>query len=243
MRLQIAMVSVMADIIFHSMPDSAYLWTAMHVADEKGVSYELSPLVYRSPEHLKLHPFSKMPVMQHGGVYLYETLAIADYIDKAFCGPALQPTGALAHAEMLRWISIVNSYVFPVMNRFMKERLVKPAFGLEPDADFLAGAAEPLKLQMRLIDEQLTRTDFLAGNWLTLADSFLLPDLLFFAITAEGRVALAKAKGAAAWLERMKARPSYQNSAMRTAYEFMSSGPAAKAQEERVREVAVDDVC
>jgi glutathione S-transferase len=233
----------MADIIFHSMPDSAYLWTAMHVADEKGVTWELNPLVYRSAEHLKLHPFGKMPVMQHGAFFLYETIAIAHYLDEAFSGPALQPQGARARAEMLRWIGIVNSYVFPTMNRFMKERLVKGAFGLEPDAEFLAAAQEPLKLQMRLIDEQLTRAPFLAGNWPTLADSFLLPDLLFFAITAEGRVALSKAKGAADWLERMKTRPSYQKSPMRTAYEFMSSGPAAKMQEERVAEVVADEVC
>ena len=233
----------MADITFHSMPDSAYLWTAMHVADEKGVTWELNPLVYRSAEHLKLHPFGKMPILQHGAFFLYETLAIAHYIDEAFSGPALQPQGARARAEMLRWISIVNSYVFPVMNRFMKERLVKEAWGLEPDADFLASAQGPLKLQMRMIDEQLSRTPYLAGNWPTLADSFLLPDLLFYAITAEGRVALTKARGAAEWLARMKARPTYQKSPMRTAYEFMSAGPAAKAQEERVAEVAIDDVC
>ena len=55
----------MAEIVFHSMAESAYLWTAMHVADEKGVAYELVPLVYRSREHLSLHPFGKMPVMQH----------------------------------------------------------------------------------------------------------------------------------------------------------------------------------
>jgi hypothetical protein len=41
----------------------------------------------------------------------------------------------------------------------------------------------------------------------------------------------------------MKARPSYQKSPMRTAYEFMASGPAAKAQEERALEVAADEVC
>lgn len=34
----------MPTITFHSMADSAYLWTAMHVADEKGIDYELVPL-------------------------------------------------------------------------------------------------------------------------------------------------------------------------------------------------------
>jgi len=82
----------MATLIFHSMAGSAYLWTAMMAADEKGVDYELSDLVLGSEAHLRLHPFGKMPVMQHGEVILYETQAITHYIDRAFDGPA-PPTG------------------------------------------------------------------------------------------------------------------------------------------------------
>src|SRR5476649_1685029 len=130
----------MAQITFHSMADSAYLWTAMHVAGEKGVSYEFVPLLYRLPEHLKLHPFGKMPVFQHGEHFLYETAAIAHYIDRAFDGPPLQPADPLGQAHVLRWVSIVNAYVFPTMNRFVKERLVRPAWGAASDEAFLVGA-------------------------------------------------------------------------------------------------------
>ena len=212
----------MAQITFHSMADSAYLWTAMHVADEKGVSYELVPLEYRSPEHLKLHPFGKMPVLQHGSHFLYETAAMAHYIDKAFDGPLLQPTGALEQAQVVRWVSIVNAYVFPIMNRFMKERLVKQAWGFEADQAFIDSAAEPLALQVRLIDEATKKTDYLVGNALTIADSFLLPQLLFFAITPEGATLLANAPGAKAWLARMRERESFLRSPMRQVFEKMS---------------------
>ncbi len=219
----------MAEIKFHSMVDSAYLWTAMHVADEKGGSWEHMPLAYGSPEHLKLHPFGKMPVLQHGETFLYETTAIAHYIDKRFEGPDLQPGDALAQAEVLRWISIVNSYVFPIMNRFMKERIVRPAWGIEPDLAFIASAREPLALQMRLIDAALTRTAFLVGDTPTLADSFLLPNLLFFTLTMEGAALLAQASGTAAWLDRMRKRPSFQRSLMHQAFDVMSAGLAATA--------------
>lgn len=208
----------MADVTFHSMEDSAYLWTAMHVADEKGVSYELSPLVYGSPEHLKLHPFGKMPVLQHGALFLYETAAIAHYIDKGFDGPPLQPSSVAQQAQVLRWVSIVNAYVFPVMNRFTKERLVRPAFGIEPDKAFIAAAEQPLKLQMRLIDEAVSANLFLVGNKPTIADSFLFPNLLFFGRTPEGKALLAKARGATAWLARLCERPSFQDSRMHRAF-------------------------
>jgi glutathione S-transferase len=208
----------MADVTFHSMEDSAYLWTAMHVADEKGVSYDLSPLVYGSPEHLKLHPFGKMPVLQHGTHFLYETVAIAHYIDRAFDGPPLQPASVDQQAHVLRWVSIVNAYVFPIMNKFTKERLVRPAFGFEPDKAFIASAEQPLKLQIRLIDEAASASLFLVGNKPTIADSFLFPNLLFFERTPEGESLLAKASGATAWLARLCERPSFQNSRMRRAF-------------------------
>ena len=213
----------MAEINFHSMADSAYLWTAMHVADEKGVSYELSPLVYRSPEHLRLHPFGKMPVLQHNKLFLYETAAIAHYIDRAFEGPPLQPSSALGQAQVLRWISIVNAYVFPIMNRFVKERLVKQSWGFEPDMAFIDSAKESLALQLRLISDAESHGGYLAGASFTIADSFLLPHLLFFGITLEGKKLLADAPGAATWLARMIARPSFAVNPMRRAFEAMSS--------------------
>ncbi len=211
----------MSALIFHSMADSAYLWTAIQVADEKAVAYDIVPLIYRSPEHLALQPFGKMPVLQHGDRFIYETLAIAHYIDKAFDGPALQPSTAFEQAEVLRWISIVNAYVFPTMNRFMKESIVRPLFGFEPDAAFIEASKAPLALQVKLIDDAVARTRFVAGDTLTIADSFLLPHLLFFGLTAEGESLLASAPAATAWLDRMKARPSYRDGPMCRAYQVM----------------------
>lgn len=215
----------MAAITFHSMEESAYLWTVMHVADEKGVPYTLAPLTYRSEDHLKLHPFGKMPILQHGAFYLYESLAIAHYVDKAFDGPPLQPPAPQAQAIVLRWISVVNAYIFPVMNRFMKERLVRPLWGGPPDQAFVTSAREPLILQMRLIDDAVSKTEYLAGEALTIADSFLLPQLLFFGRTPEGAALLARAPAASAWLARMMQRKTYVDSRMSRAFEAFQQLP------------------
>lgn len=214
----------MATITFHSMADSAYLWTAMHAADEKGVDYELASLVLGSPEHLALHPFGKMPVLQHGDVFLHETLAITHYIDRAFAGPPLQPADPLAQAQVLRWVSIVNAYVFPTMNRFVKERLVRPAWGFESDREFLAAAHDPLALQMRLIGESVAG-GYLAGEELTLADSFLFPHLLFFSCTPEGAALIERTPTTADWLARMQSRRSYATSPMSGALEMFRQMP------------------
>jgi len=217
----------MATITFHSMADSAYLWTAMQVADEKGVEYRLEPLELGSEAHLRLNPFGKMPVLQHGQVVLYETLAIAHYIDRAFPGPALQPADPLGQAHVLRWVSIVNAYVFPIMNRFVKERLVRPAWGFDSDAAFLQSARAPLLAQTRQISEAVGEDGYLVGDRLTLADTFLLPHLLFFGRCPEGAALLEAAPRVARWLARMTQRPSYARSAMRGAYETFSQLPVA----------------
>jgi len=209
------------------MADSAYLWAAMQVADEKGVDYDLEPLVLHSEAHLRLNPFGKMPILQHAEVILYETLAIAHYIDRAFPGPPLQPADALGQAETLRWISIVNAYVFPVMNRFVKERLVRPAWGFTSDQAFLESSRDPLRLQMRLIGEAVARQGYLVGDRLTPADCFLLPHLLFFGHTPEGRELLQHAPDVAAWLARMTDRPSYAVNPMRQAYDTFHQLAAA----------------
>lgn len=217
----------MTGIVFHSMEGSSYLWSMMQIAAEKGVPFELKILALHSPEHLKMHPFGKMPVMQHGDVFLYESLAIAHYIDKAFDGPVLQPSDALGQAEVLRWISIVNAYVFPVMNRFFKERIVKPSWKFDVDTAFVESAIEPLKLQVRLINEAVSKDSFLVGDRLTLADCFLFPNFLFYSLTPEGAALIADAKGATAWLKRMQARPSYAGSIMDRNYHEVSQLAAA----------------
>jgi glutathione S-transferase len=99
--------------------------------------------------------------------------------------------------------------------------LVKQAWGIEPDLAFIESARQPLLLQMKLIEQALSKTAFLAGDTISIADSFLLPHLLFFGKTAEGSALLAKAPGATAWLARMCQRPSYLRSPMLKLFDAM----------------------
>ncbi|WP_332770079.1 glutathione S-transferase family protein [Phenylobacterium sp.] len=199
----------MADIVLHTDVLSPYGWAARLVAAEKGVSWRLKPVNVALPAHWKLHPFGKMPVLEHRGVIVYETLAIVHYIDRAFSGPALQPSGALAQAEMLQWISVVNGYMFPVMNGLLKERTSAMWRAEGPDDEVLASFKGPLELQVQYIDRAVAEHDFLVDGEISLADSFLLPHLHFVSATPEGAQALERAPAAQAWLDRMRERPSF----------------------------------
>ena len=50
-----------------------------------------------SPKHLTLHPFDRVPILQHAGFMLYETSAIVAYLGEL--GNSRENRGALPHAR------------------------------------------------------------------------------------------------------------------------------------------------
>ena len=196
----------MPDVVIHAHPLSPYGWTAVLVAAEKGVAYGRAPADTEAPDYVRLHPFRKMPVLRHGDLIVYETLAIAHYLDRAFPGPALQPADYLGQTEMLRWISVVNGYAFPVMNGLVKQRVAR---FFERNADALPDLTGPLATQIALIEGGLGRNPYLVGERLTLADVFLFPLLHMVSLIPEGADALGAATATRAWLDRIRARPSF----------------------------------
>ncbi|MEQ8379817.1 glutathione S-transferase family protein [Parvibaculum sp.] len=200
----------MSAIVFHSQPMSVYLWTATLAAEEKGIGWSVNAIEAGSDTHRKLNPFTKSPVLEHGQVRLYETLAITHYIDRAFDGPALQPGDAVGQARVLRWASLVNSFIFPSMtNGIAKERLLVPSQGGKTDEARVAAAVKEAELQMEVISADLDRHPFLVGGTLSIADCFLFPHLHFTSMTPEGQALLARFPKTAAWLDAMRARPSF----------------------------------
>ena len=85
-------------LVLHGYRYSVYIRIARLALAEKGVAYdrvEVNPFAPDVPAaYLALHPFGRVPTLVHDGFALYETGAITRYIDRAFPGPALQPTDA-----------------------------------------------------------------------------------------------------------------------------------------------------
>jgi glutathione S-transferase len=72
---------------------------------EKGVEYELVPIAYGTADHTAMHPFGRMPVLEHDGRFITEGLAITGYLDETFDGSALQPAGVDGRTRMREWLS------------------------------------------------------------------------------------------------------------------------------------------
>src|SRR5213078_2515073 len=100
----------------YGVPGSPYLRAVLVGLEEKAAAYELIPVsgpATKQPEHLARHPFGRVPAFEHDGFALYETQAILRYIDGAFPGAALQPTGLKERAHMDQLVGICDWYLFP----------------------------------------------------------------------------------------------------------------------------------
>ena len=172
----------MPDVVVLGFPRSTFVHIARLVLTHKQVPYTFRDLEPEmgSATHLALHPFNRVPILQHGDFTLYETSAIAAYIDEAFDGPALQPKDVRARARMNQWISAVNSYYYPYMIYHVShERRVFPELGIASDEKVVAHALPKIEVGLHVLERELGHgKDHVLGSDLTLADFYVLPSTL-----------------------------------------------------------------
>jgi glutathione S-transferase len=148
-----------ADPIVYGFPRSTYVNIVRLVLTHKNVPYvfrDLEPVMGKA-EHLALHPFNRVPILRHGDFTIYETSAIASYVDEALEGPRLTPQDARARARMNQWISAVNSYYYPYMiYHVTHERLAFPELGIASDEKVVAHALPKVELALGVMERELS---------------------------------------------------------------------------------------
>jgi len=200
----------MAEVKIYGAPQSTYLRTARMVCEEKGIDYDLEVVDISADAYRAIHPFGKMPGFRHGKVELYETTAIAVYLDETFKGPKLQPKSVVDKARMFQWISSTCDYGYQALIReLVIPRVVLPMRGLTPDEDAIKAALPRVETFLKTAEATLSKSDYLVGDTLTLADLMLVPCVFYLSMMPEGKPMMPKYKGVSAWLERMMARPSF----------------------------------
>ena len=201
-------------ITLHYFPSNASF--APHVLlEELGRPFQLQ-LVQRNedehkkPEYLKLNPNGLIPVMQDGGLVLYETAAIllhlADTNPEVQLAPAL---GTPERAQFYKWLIWLTNTLQPmIIGYYYPERWVD-----EGNAD---GAAEVKKHAELRAGPLLDQIDALlashGGPWL-LGEQFSAADPLAFMLCRWTRNFARPARSLAhvgPYLQRMLARPAVQ---------------------------------
>jgi len=179
---------------------STWTRTACMTCAEKGVEYELVPVKRFSDEHEAMHPFKRMPVLEHDGRVLTEGLAITGYVDEAFSGPALVPEDIEQRARVRQWQSMCADYGFRrVVRGVPRDR--------DPTGEELAEARDVLER----FDSFAGDGAFLVGEQITLADIYLAPQVANAREKAPQLLESLDSLGS--WLERIAARESFTSTA------------------------------
>ena len=204
----------MSELVIYGIPGSPFV-RAVQIAMEEKVApwrmHAMQPSETKAEAHLARHPWGRMPAVEHDGFSLYETQAIVRYIDQVFPGAPLQPADAKSAARMNQVIGINDWYLFPKAVAVIGfQRIVGPALmGLTTDEAVVAAAVPEAERCVRALDGILGQNPFLAGDGFSLAEVMIGPQMDFLGGTPEGE-ALLKGTQLGAWLERMRARPSFE---------------------------------
>src|SRR5438132_6257583 len=168
----------MTDPIVYGFPRSTFVNIIRLILTHKDVAYQFHDLepVMGKPEHLALHPFNRVPILRHGDLTVYETSAIAAYVDEVFGGASLTPKDVRLRARMNQWISAVNSYYYPYMIYHVShERLVFPELGIATDEKVVAHALPKIETARAVAERELAHgTYYLRASEPTYAGFLLL---------------------------------------------------------------------
>jgi len=124
---------------------------------------------HKTPEYQKLHPASKVPVIDDDGFVLFESGAIIRYLaDKA--GSELYPTRPQERAIVEQWIDFGTIHIGGAFSKVIFNRVFAPRINVPVDENSLSDGLKFLGRFLPVIEEHLCRYRYLAGERMTLAD-------------------------------------------------------------------------
>ena len=194
---------------------SVYVRIARMTLIEKGVGHRLVPVDAFSKDGLpdwyrEIHPFGKIPAFEHDGFRLFETAAIARYVDEAFEGPPLQPPHAPERAVMNQIIGMLDAYAYRTLVwDIYVERVARPRDGGTSNEASIASALPAAQRCLSALSKAKRTGRWLLGDQLSLADLHAAPMLAYFVEAPEGRDMLGEFRELCAWWAEVSALASF----------------------------------
>lgn len=193
---------------------SNFVRTVRMVTEEKGVAYEHLPELPHSDVIKSLHPLGQIPAMRHDGFALFESMAIAQYIDTVFDGPAMFGSDPKATAAVNQWASFAQTSVDRLI---LRQYVVQYLFNKDADGNVVRTEIDQaIKRFPKMFGEldKATESGFLAGGAFSAADCFLMPILGGAQMFPEGKEAFDASPNLKAYFDTHAQRPSFVNTAL-----------------------------
>ena len=130
-------------LMFHYLSGSPFAWKVWLALEHKGATYDLR-VVSRDAGDLAtsafraLNPHGKAPVIHHDGFVLFESSAIAEYLEEALPGPSLWPADLKGRAVARRIMAESHTTLYPPIRRLVD---ALPMNGGAPPGEAVVSAA------------------------------------------------------------------------------------------------------
>jgi|HubBroStandDraft_1064217.scaffolds.fasta_scaffold175800_2 glutathione S-transferase len=159
---------------------------------------------HKQAAHLARQPFGQVPALEDDGFELYESRAMARYVD-AKAGSPLTPKDLKGRALMEQWMSVETSNFTPHAMKFIYHAIFKR----EQSPDVLKAAGIGLDKAYEVLELALAQGPYLVGKTFSLADICFAPYLEFLALTpAAGK--LIEHPRVGAWWAAVSERPAWR---------------------------------
>ena len=193
---------------------STYTRSMRMVLAEKSVEYDLVEVdmigaAHQRPDWMQRHPFGKVPAFEHNGFAIYESNAIAHYIDDAFPGRRLAHPNISRRTRDQQIVEVINSYGY---KRIVTDIVLRYFFADKekgPDTAAIAAAAPAAEHALAAIQDLMLGSDpYLVGRDVSFSDLFLAPIVSYFVGFQEGTRAMTKLPRLSNWWLAMQQRSS-----------------------------------
>jgi glutathione S-transferase len=158
----------------HGVPFSAHTRKVIIAALEKGIPYEIAPVIPLTPPEgwQQLSPLGLIPIIQDGDFTLADSTAICLYLDRAYSGAALYPGDPRQFARVLWLEEFVDSGLAPhVLRGLLMQRVFAPKFlGKAPDEALIQTSLTQMIPPRFAYLEQTLGADWFVANAFSMAD-------------------------------------------------------------------------
>ncbi len=180
------------------------------LASYLGVDYQWKIVNLKDKEQkqewfLKMNPVGKIPVMDDGGFYLFESNTICKYLADKY-ESRLYPKPLQERAIVDQWIDFVSFHVSVHVSTIVFNRVFAPRTGRPVNEAAVTDAANFLAMYFPIVEAQLAKHAFIVAQNMTLADIVLF-SMLEPADIAQ--ISLAEYPKLSAWRQNLKQQPFY----------------------------------
>ena len=200
-------------LTLYAFPLSPRSFKVLWAAHQLGVDYQFELVDFtkggqRTPEYLALNPNGKAPVMDHDGYVLWESNAIVEYLASLKPASGAMPQDARSRLNLTKWLYWESAHWDPACAIFAFERVVKSLFKIgAPDPAEIKRGTEKFEAVGAVLDAQLKKHRFIAGDTLTIAD---LSVGAAMSIAEPAGLPVEAFRGIQRWHAELKALPSWQ---------------------------------